>query len=190
MASSHTSDSSPHSSCKSYPRMDSSASKEKTSPSDTEQEPLIADEAPVMVASEKTFILRKIDIRVPDPRVESSTIWQTQVFLPFKIDSRIFYFLGPILIPIKANSMMSFPSVPDYLPLVFGKKDVDASYFSRRILRTAPPKESIPVLRSWMQRLAPVYGEQWKTLGLTQALQLACEDLSYIAPMVSECLYF
>ncbi|MED6139032.1 hypothetical protein PIB30_080053 [Stylosanthes scabra] len=41
-----------------------------------------------------------------------------------------------------------------------------------------------------MERLAPAYGDQWETLGLTQALHLACEDLSYVAPMLSACLYF
>ncbi|MED6199435.1 hypothetical protein PIB30_075934 [Stylosanthes scabra] len=127
MASSHTSDSFPHSSSESYPRMDSSASKERTSPFVLEQEPLVADEAPVMVSSEKTFILRKKDLRAPDPRIESSAIWQTQVFLPFKIDSRIFSFLGPIFIPRKANSMKFFPFVPDHLPLIFGEKDVDVT---------------------------------------------------------------
>ncbi|MED6148281.1 hypothetical protein PIB30_051627 [Stylosanthes scabra] len=103
---------------------------------------------------------------------------------------RMFSFLGPILIPRRANSMKPFASTPDHLPLIFREKDVDTSYFSRRILRTAPPKESILIFRSWMQRLAPVYGEQWETLGLTQALQLACEDLSYVAPILSACFNF
>ncbi|MED6226268.1 hypothetical protein PIB30_101908 [Stylosanthes scabra] len=148
MASSRTSDSSSHSSSESYPGMDSSASRERTSPSIPKPETSTADDAPVMVAFEKTFVLRKKDLRAPDPCIESSPIWQTQVFLPFTIDSRTFSFLGPILIPRKANSMKSFPSVPNHLPLIFGEKDVDASYFSRKILRTAPPKESIPSFRS------------------------------------------
>ncbi|MED6139033.1 hypothetical protein PIB30_080054 [Stylosanthes scabra] len=131
MASSNSS--SFRSSGESYPER-SSSSKERVVPPAIRAEAPIADEAPVLVASEGSFILRKDGLRAPDPCVDSAAIWQKQIFLPFTIDSRVFSFLEPILVPRKASSMKTFPSIPDHLPLIFGEKDVDASYFSRRIL--------------------------------------------------------
>ncbi|MED6214438.1 hypothetical protein PIB30_103148 [Stylosanthes scabra] len=38
-------------------------------------DPPTTDDAPIMVTSEKSFILRKKGLRAPDPRIESSSIW-------------------------------------------------------------------------------------------------------------------
>ncbi|MED6112056.1 hypothetical protein PIB30_058163 [Stylosanthes scabra] len=109
MASSDSSSS--HSSSESYPERDSSTSKGIAASSILWPEVPIADDALILVASERSFILRKDGLQAPN--------------------------LSPILVPRKASSMKTFPSVPDHLPLIFGEKDVDTSYFSRRILRIA-----------------------------------------------------
>ncbi|MED6207553.1 hypothetical protein PIB30_036800 [Stylosanthes scabra] len=119
-----------HSSSESYPERDSSTSEGKAAYPVIRPKVPITDDAPILVASERSFILCKDGLRAPDPCIDSFSIWQKQIFLPFTIDSRVFSFLGPILVPRKASSMKTFPSVPDHLPLIFGEKDVDASYFS------------------------------------------------------------
>ncbi|MED6175238.1 hypothetical protein PIB30_076550 [Stylosanthes scabra] len=64
--------------------------------------------APAMVASLEAFVDQDGILRAPNPLVESSELWQSQVFLPFKIDSITYSFLGPILTPKKLSSIKSF----------------------------------------------------------------------------------
>ncbi|MED6114084.1 hypothetical protein PIB30_076909 [Stylosanthes scabra] len=119
MASSNSSSS--RSSGESYPKR-SSSSEERVVPPAIRAEAPIADEAPVLVASEGSFILLKDGLRAPDPCVDSAVIWQKQIFLPFTIDSRVFSFLGPILVPRKGNSTNSpTKRVHSHLSRVDGK---------------------------------------------------------------------
>ncbi|MED6143715.1 hypothetical protein PIB30_008355 [Stylosanthes scabra] len=121
-----------------------------------------------LVALEATFSRYRGRLVAPEPYPGSADQWKKRVFLPFMVDTKLYSFLGPIASPQEADVVADFPS--NHLPLMFGKRNIDASYWSRRIFRTSPPKESAPLFRQWMERLTPKYGDLWNSLGITQAL--------------------
>ncbi|MED6151865.1 hypothetical protein PIB30_086495 [Stylosanthes scabra] len=129
-------------------------------------------------------------LKAPEPSIETSELWQSQVLLPFKVDNTIHAFLGPIATREELDSIShSFPSTIEHLPLAFCK-DVKTDYFKARVFRTGPHQEARALFQKWKARLRPFYRQTWVDAGINQALQLACYDLSYHQPLLGAILYF
>ncbi|MED6148283.1 hypothetical protein PIB30_051629 [Stylosanthes scabra] len=115
---------------------------------------------PELLVVESTITLIKDGfLKAPEPSIETSELWKSQVLLPFKVDNTLHAFLGPITTREELDSILnSFPSTVEYLPLVFCK-DVRMDYFKARVFRTGPQQEARALFAKWKARLRPVYSK-------------------------------
>lgn len=120
-------------------------------------------------ATLKSLILKDDRTYIPKPPMqeEKSTVWFSQILIPYSLYGNVHAFMSPLPQPNKKlhNSENFFPNFPTYKPLVLEDATFYISFMRRSVFRSSPSTND-PSYISWFDRVQQKKGKVWKDQGI------------------------